>query len=122
MKVLLTLALSLMFLSTTAYAVDTSGNYAIWGAGKKSCISYTESAAKGEVDFFNNYMEGFLTAYNIFTEKTYSISGKMYKDQIVEWLTNYCEENPMSSFETALTSFTFDHYDKRMKSSSSMGR
>ena len=43
----------------------------------------------------------------------------MDENQIVEWLDNYCEDNPMSSIESALTSFTFDHYDKRIKSSGS---
>ena len=74
-----------------------------------------------EVENFNaykSYMKGFLTAYNIFTEKTFSISGSMKEKQVVEWLNDYCKENPMSSVENALTSFTFEHYDNRMKTPS----
>ena len=74
-----------------------------------------------EVENFNaykSYMKGFLTAYNIFTEKTFSISGSMKEKQVVEWLNDYCKENPMSTVENALTSFTFEHYDNRMKTSS----
>jgi enolase len=62
-------------------------------------------------------MKGFLTAYNIFTEKTYNITGRMNADQVIEWMNEYCGENPMSSVENALTSYTFDHYDKRLKTS-----
>ena len=69
-------------------------------------------------DAYKNYMKGFLTAYNIFTEKTFSISGSMKEKQAVEWLNDYCKENPMSTVESALTSFTFEYYDNRMKTSS----
>ena len=74
-----------------------------------------------EVENFNaykSYMKGFLTAYNIFTEKTFSITGSMKEKQVVEWLNDYCKENPMSTVENALTSFTFEYYDNRMKTSS----
>jgi hypothetical protein len=74
-----------------------------------------------EVENFNaykSYMKGFLTAYNIFTEKTFSISGSMKEKQVIEWLNDYCKENPMSTVESALTSFTFEYYDNRMKTSS----
>ena len=76
---------------------------------------------ENEVENFNaykSYMKGFLTAYNIFTEKTFSISGSMKEKQVVEWLNDYCKENPMSTVENALTSFTFEYYDNRMKTSS----
>ena len=69
-------------------------------------------------DAYRNYIKGFLTAYNIFTEKTFSITGSMKEKQIVEWLNNYCKEEPMSTVENALTSFTFEHYDNRLKTSS----
>ncbi len=121
---LLTILFSLMLIPATTLAVDSSGNYAVWGVGKKACVGYSQAAAAADdVDKYKHYMKGFLTAYNIFTEKTYSITGKMNENQIVEWINDYCEENPMSSLENALTSFTFDHYDKRMKSpGSSAGR
>ena len=64
-------------------------------------------------------MKGFITAYNILTDNTYSISGNMNENQIFEWIAAYCSDNPMSSFEAALTSFTFDHYDGRSKNARS---
>ena len=116
------IALSIIF-SAQAYAVDSSGNYAVWGSGKKSCFGFQKDVAAGDTTKYKHYMKGFLTAYNIFTDKTYSISGNMDENQILEWLEAYCEDNPMASFETALTNFTFDHYDKRMKTTGrSIGR
>lgn len=122
MKKLL-LILILTILAVPSFAVDNDGNYAIWGLGKKSCFAYNKENANGETQNYKSYMKGFLTAYNIFTEHTYSITGKMTEQEITEWLHEYCADNPMSSLENALVSFTFDHYDKRLKSTGkSVGR
>ena len=116
------IALSFLMLTTTsAMAVDTAGNYAVWGLGKKSCFGFNKEMAGENNDKYKHYIKGFLTAYNIFTEKTFSISGMMTESDILEWLNEYCADNPMSGLETALVSFTFDHYDKRVKSSASSG-
>ncbi len=119
MKLLSTLSIGLMLLSSQANAVDIAGNYAVWGAGKKSCYGFKKSYEAEDIDNYKSYMKGFMTAYNIFTEKTYNISARMNEKEILEWLYAHCEDNPMSSFEAALTNFTFDHYDSRMKSSNS---
>jgi hypothetical protein len=112
------IALSLLMLtSTTAVAVDSSGNYAVWGLGKKACFGFNKEMAGEDSDKYKHYIKGFLTAYNMFTEKTYSITGRMNESDVLEWLNEYCSENPMSGLEAALLSFTFDHYDKRMKNS-----
>jgi hypothetical protein len=117
----LVITLSLLLFSTSAFAVDSNGNYAVWGVGKKSCFGFNKEIHGEDSDKFKHYIKGFLTAYNIYTEKTYSITGKMNVDDVVEWLTEYCEDNPMFGLETALLNFTFDHYDKRMKTSGSGG-
>ncbi len=106
-----------MLTSTAALAVDSNGNYAVWGLGKKSCFGYGQSSQGEDMMKYKHYIKGFITAYNIFTEKTYSITARMDENQIIEWINEYCAENPMSGLETALVNFTFDHYDKRMKSS-----
>lgn len=115
----LTIIISLLLIPAMTLAVDSSGNYAVWGVGKKSCFGFNEAAAADDIEKYKHYIKGFLTAYNIFTEKTYSITGKMNENQVIEWITEYCDDNPMSGLENALVSFTFDHYDKRMKTSGS---
>lgn len=117
-SILFVLVLSVLAPSS-ARAVDINGNYAVWGVGKKSCFGFNQAYAGDDIGNYKHYIKGFLTAYNIFTEKTYSISGKMNENQVLEWIVSYCEDNPMSTLEYALTSFTFDHYDKRMKTSGS---
>ncbi len=115
----LAIIISLLLMPSITLAVDSNGNYAVWGIGKKSCFGYNEAMTKDGNEKYKHYIKGFLTAYNIFTEKTYSITGRMKEDEVLGWLTEYCEDNPMSGLENALVSFTFDHYDKRMKTSGS---
>ena len=115
----LAIIISLLLMPSITLAVDSNGNYAVWGIGKKSCFGYNEAMKKDGNEKYKHYIKGFLTAYNIFTEKTFSITGRMKEAEVLEWLTEYCEENPMFGLENALVSFTFDHYDKRMKTSGS---
>ncbi|MBL1142457.1 MAG: hypothetical protein HND53_10535 [Proteobacteria bacterium] len=117
MKSLIFVLSILMLTSTSVFAVDINGNYAVWGVGKKSCFGFNKEINGEDSDKYKHYIKGFLTAYNIFTEKTYSITGSMNENDVLEWLNEYCADNPMSGLETALLSFTFDHYDKRMKAS-----
>jgi hypothetical protein len=113
----LTLLISLLLMPSISLAVDSSGNYAVWGVGKKSCFGFNKAIVEDGNMKYKYFIQGFLTAYNIFTEKTYSITGKMKEDEVIEWLSEYCKDNPMSGLENALVSLTFDNYDKRMKSS-----
>ena len=124
MKSLITILITLMLTSTTAVAVDSDGNYAVWGLGKKSCFGFNQAVAANEgFDKYKHYIKGFITSYNMFTEKTYSISANMNETQIIDWLNEYCVDNPMFGLETALLNFTVDHYEKRMRSSgTSAGR
>ncbi len=120
MKLTISLLLTLL-ISGQAYAIDSSGNYAVWGAGKKSCFGLQKDMSEGNMDKYKHYMKGFITAYNILTDNTYSITGNMNENQVFEWIDGYCADNPMSSFEAALTSFTFEQFDDRMKSARSGG-
>jgi hypothetical protein len=115
----LTIIISLLLIPTMTLAVDSRGNYAVWGVGKKSCFGFNKAVAADDIEKYKHYIKGFLTAYNIFTEKTYSITAKMNENQVIEWVSEYCDDNPMAGLENALVSFTFDHYDKRMKTSGS---
>lgn len=118
----LIIALSILFLtSTAALAVDTNGNYAVWGVGKKACFAFNKEMGSEDNAKYKHFIKGFLTAYNMFTEKTYNITGSMNETDVLEWLNDYCDDNPMSGLESALLNFTFDHYDHRMKSSGSSG-
>lgn len=121
MKSLIIVLSILLLTSTAAMAVDSNGNYAVWGIGKKACFAFNKEMKSEDNLKYKHYIKGFLTAYNIFTEKTYNITGSMNETEVIEWLNEYCTDNPMSGLEAALLNFTFDHYDHRMKSSGSSG-
>ena len=119
MKFILVMLLALF--SISAYAADAQGNYAIWGAGKKSCISYTKAREAGDYDSFKHYLMGYLTAYNLLAENTYRISGNKNLDEMLVWLDDYCELKAIHSFEQALTELIVENYETRKKSASSFG-
>ena len=98
-----------------ARAADRDGNYAVWGPGARSCHSYNQSPGEEGHAPYNNYVMGYLTAYNAVSGETYAISGDMTLDAVMAWLDNYCGEKPMHSFEQALIEFTASHTDARYK-------
>ena len=117
MRIAAALSTILIITMSQAHAADSNGNYAVWGVGKKSCYGFQKSYEAGETDQFKSYTKGFMTSYNIFSEKTYNITAKMDEKQIMEWLYGHCADNPMSSFENALANYIYEHYDSRMKRS-----
>ncbi len=114
------MALMTLFLlcaaSPRAIAADNEGNYAVWGKGKKACFTYSKARQQNDIGDYKNYIMGYLTATNIILEKTYSISGKMKLEEILDWMDEYCEDNPLSSYEGALTEFSLRHFETRSSS------
>ena len=102
-------------LSLQAWAVDKSGNYAIWGKGHKSCFRYLKERSAGEDQDYRVYLMGYLTAYNAVTPETYSISRDMNLDEILSWVDNYCDSNGMHSLEQSLMEFIISHYEQRFE-------
>lgn len=114
------LCLTLLFLCYSfVYAADASGNYAIWGVGKKSCIRYSDTRASSDADDYKQYVMGYLTAYNLMAEDTYRISGSKNLEDIMVWLDEYCELKAIHSFEQAMTEFIIESYDSRKKTAGS---
>lgn len=109
--------LGLALLSNNALAIDNDGNFAIWGYGNKSCYSFNIAKDGDEAPIFKHYLMGYLTASNIQITDTYRISGKMDMNEILAWLTEHCQKNPVTSFSHALANFIIEHHDKRMKQS-----
>lgn len=105
----------LFFASFSVLAADSNGNYAIWGAGNKSCHSYNLARAAKDDNKFRDYTMGYLTAYNQHAEETYSISRDMNLEQVLSWMDELCELKPIISFDEALVSFITEHHEQRMK-------
>ena len=112
----------LMIFAHTAVATDKSGNFAIWGAGQKSCFSYSKARKSEDDNYYRYYLMGYLTAYNTQTPETYRVSGNKNLSDILSWLDNYCESKQVLGFDQALGEFIAEHYPSRYKSSSTAGR
>src|SRR5690606_41796577 len=66
---------------------------------------------------YRQYVMGYLTAYNALANETYSISADQDLDAVMGWLSTYCEDKPMHSFDQALMDYTSSHVADRLKRS-----
>ncbi len=99
---------------TASQAVDSSGNYAVWGVGQKSCFQYNKARGDAQAELeYTSYIKGFITAINITEPETYSISGSMPFNKILEWIDDSCELKQMISLEQTILEFVEKHYDSR---------
>ena len=109
--------------TSVSHAYDENGNYAVWGLGKKSCFTYIQARDKNEYGDYTNYIKGFLTAYNMIEQETYSITATMRFNEILEWIDDECELKQVHPLEQALLALIDANYDKRLKrAKSSKGR
>ena len=113
MRIIITILI--IGLSLQVWAMDQSGNYAIWGKGRLSCFRYLKERSAGEDRAYKEYLMGYLTAYNAMSPETYSISRDMNLDEILSWLDNYCDSNAMHSLEQSLLEFIASHYEQRFQ-------
>lgn len=119
----LSLALVAASACGSTQAMDDNGNYAIWGFGNKSCNAYASSRAADEALEFRHYIMGYLTAYNTLSPNTPNITGRKTLPELAEWLDDYCEQNPMDSFDRALKMLVTDVEPSRtVKTGSGWGR
>jgi hypothetical protein len=95
-------------------AKDKNGNYAVWGPGDKSCFSYNNARATEKYDAFKYYIMGYLTAYNSLTPDTYRISGIDQFSDVLKWLDDYCQKQPVHSFDQAINDYATGHHDTRL--------
>lgn len=108
----------LMLLTVTnSYAEDAKGNFAIWGAGNKSCFSYNIARENNDYNDYKNFLMGFLTAYNALVPNTFSVSGDMDIDAIIDWIDVHCETNKLDGFQQGVSAYILAHADKRLKKS-----
>lgn len=97
-------------------AADDAGNYAIWGAGGRSCYQYTSTQRNAEdAASFRHFLMGYLTAYGALAPATYSAVGTLTLEQSLAWLTDYCSANKMDSFERAISQFIAARHESRLR-------
>lgn len=101
-------------LSLTIQAVDSDGNYAVWGPGQRSCHNYTKSREAGDYDDYKHFVMGYFTAYNTLTNETFRISGDKNINDVLTWLDDYCEPKGIHGFEQAVANFIVEHHETRL--------
>lgn len=107
--------LALTMTTATVHAADKDGNYAVWGMGNSSCNAYNNDRAEGKTDPYKYYVMGYLTAYNVHQQETYSISGAQPMPDIMSWFDDFCTNNAIHSFESALVNYISENYPDRLK-------
>lgn len=104
-------------------AADAQGNYAIWGAGGRSCNQFAQSrpdAAKAAT--FRDYLMGYLTAVNTLVPETYDALGGESLETSLSWLSDYCDAHKMDSFERAVGQLILARHDQRLQGPARAGR
>lgn len=81
-------------------------NYAVEGAGVKSCESYqADRKKKGSMHYINlNWAKGFITGVNFIHAETKGnpqLGEGLDLDALTLWIDNYCRNNPQGSLTDA---------------------
>ena len=99
----------------TASAMDAAGNYAIWGQGARSCFQFMKTEGSPEATRYSDYVMGYLTAYNLLSEDTYSVTADEPLKTIMAELVLHCEDNQLDSFDRALKMVVEQHSAERKR-------
>ena len=97
-------------------AVDDQGNYVVWGHGRASCHTFRGVRGSEAEKGFRTWLMGYLTAYNAVTPETFRLSGERDMDALLDWLTDYCNDNPMHSLDQASRAMVGALYPDRLRS------
>lgn len=112
----------LLAVAPWAGAADKQGNYAVWGAGQRSCNQYMDARAAGDFGEFKSYALGYITAYNTFVPETYRNAPELDVEGVMKWLDQYCEVTRVDSYERALKLMMEHFHPTRQTSASTGGR
>jgi hypothetical protein len=86
-----------------ASAIDETGKYMTRGIGSKdgSCGEYVR--AETEVRrWFENWFMGYISGINRAKEGKSDYSNGIAADGLTQWIENYCKQNPLTSFSSAV--------------------
>lgn len=102
MRVIASIAFAALLTSTSCFAADAAGNFAVWGLGGASCHAYTVARKAKKDGPYKTYLMGYLTAFNTLTPNTARVTGHANLNQILDWLDKYCHKSQIDSYESAL--------------------
>jgi hypothetical protein len=114
--------------STSAFGADRSGQY--WnggGVGAAECPAFVASMERarkhgiGTAGYVNEtqgaamFLAGFQIAYNKQTPATCDIFNGLSYDQLLAWTENFCRQNPLEKYSSAVTALAAEVAPKRLK-------
>jgi len=104
----------------TLHAADPDGNYAVKGAGIATCSAYNAAREGGgrEYYMFAGWMEGFLTAGNLYEEETFDIAPWQNTEVLAAALDSWCKRNPQQKFHLAAAGLMREFFPARLRQQS----
>ncbi|WP_426359962.1 peptidoglycan-binding domain-containing protein [Pseudocolwellia sp. HL-MZ19] len=90
-------------LSFQTIAADKDGKFAVKGAGKQTCASFTEAITNKTTNYylFGGWVEGFVSSYNRFQPENFDITPWQTTELILALLQTHCASNPEVKFLSA---------------------
>jgi hypothetical protein len=95
----------LLFLfAVSAWSADDGGHYAVKGAGTASCGQFLEARRQRTPQYFlfGGWMEGFLSAANLYEPGTFDIVAWQNTDLLATFVAKVCETGPDMPFHLAV--------------------
>lgn len=77
----------------------------IYGPGGMTCARYTQSSPSDK-DAFKYWGQGYLSGIN--SMKGFDITRGKDQATVLQWIDNYCQANPQSSYNGAVDSMILD--------------
>ena len=106
----------ILAISTPLLAADPAGNYAIWGAGARSCHQFLRAVGdEAQLSGYRDYVMGYLTAVNTLSASTYDAVGGESLETTLKWINDYCAGHKIESFERALTQLIDARHEQRLR-------
>jgi hypothetical protein len=109
-------------LAAPVWAADAKGDFAIDGAGSKTCANFIEARTKKSTDYFlfAGWIEGYVTGTNQYTKDTYDFTPWQSIDLLLVALGKYCEKNSAQPFIVAVTGMLSTLKADRLQSKSEL--
>ena len=112
-KTTLLLACLVLFLPLEVSAIDAAGNWNVRGigSGDGSCGQYVRDNVTSR-QWFEHWMMGYISGVNRARRGKSDYSNRVAAQGLVQWIENYCTQNPLSSFSSAVDNL-LDELDKK---------
>ena len=94
----------ILSLPTIANAIDAKGNFISRGVGALKDGSCGKYVREGDIDtrgVYAHWLMGYISGINKEKRGKPDYSNGADAEGLIQWIENYCKENPLSSFSSA---------------------